>query len=370
MRVVCLVLLWLLMTPARADWLDSQRQGLQQAEVQLQLLAEMGNWPHLEGPTLRLGDKGDAVLKLREMLVLSGDLTEDVPGRDQFDAALGEAVKRFQGRLGLNEDGVVGKGTMAALNVTPAQRLTQIQATLARMRQLSPAGEQLIVNIPAYTLTWFAGDEVRLQSRIVVGRPSRPTPLMQSEVTAIELNPFWNVPYSIFRRDYLPKMRRQGFEPLVDHQIEIVEGYGRATQVVPLPEQVPAHWPPTWRLRQRAGDFNALGRLKFVLPNNEAIYLHHTNQPGLFRQAKRAYSSGCIRVEAAYTLADRLLFDHPGWRQALDSGQWQKIVLSQPLPVALVYWTAWVDASGHLHFRDDIYGLDLGPNSQFALHKD
>ena len=141
-------------------------------------------------------------------------------------------------------------------------------------------------------------------------------------------------------------------------------------QVVPLPEQVPAHWPPTWRLRHRAGDFNALGRLKFVLPNNEAIYLHHTNQPGLFRQAKRAYSSGCIRVEAAYTLADRLLFDHPGWRQALDSGQWQKITLSQPLPVALVYWTAWVDASGHLHFRDDIYGLDLGPDSQFALHKD
>ncbi|WP_115719760.1 L,D-transpeptidase family protein [Gallaecimonas mangrovi] len=369
MKSACILVWCLLAVPAQADWLESQKQSLEKVEVQLEMLAEQGPWLPLLGPKLKLGDSGPEVARLRERLVIFGDLTEDIPGNQQFDDATASAVRHFQWRMGLTEDGVVGQQTMAALNVTPAERLQQLRATLMRMSYLKAAHEQLIVNIPAFTLIWFEGNQVRLRSRIVVGRPSRPTPMMQSEITAIELNPYWNVPYSIFRRDYLPKIRRQGFEPLIDHQIEIVEGYGKRTQVVPMPDDVPNRWPADWRLRQKAGDFNALGRLKFVLPNNNAIYLHHTNQPYLFLKSRRAFSSGCIRVEEAYSLAGQLLADHPLWHQQLLSGQQEKIVLNKPLPVALVYWTVWLDASGYLHFRSDLYGLDLGPDSQFALHK-
>ncbi|EKE73716.1 L,D-transpeptidase family protein [Gallaecimonas xiamenensis] len=362
------LLLWA--WPLQADWLSDQRQALQKAAVQMELLADMGHWPYLEGATLKPGQQSDLVPAIRERLWLTGDLSDLAEPGDIYDEQLVAAVKAFQGRHGLKEDGIVGQATRQALNVTPAQRLLQIQGTLQRMAQLQPAPEQLVVNIPAFSLTWFDGDQVRLHSKIVVGRPSRPTPQMETQVTAIELNPYWNVPYSIFRRDYLPKVRRLGVAELVEHQIDIVEGYGNQTRVVPMPDELPSPWPPHWRLRQRAGDFNALGRLKFVLPNNDAIYLHHTNQPSLFRQARRAYSSGCIRVEEAYSLAAQLLFDHPDWRDRVASGQRVKIPLTVPLPIALVYWTAWLDDEGRLQFRDDLYGLDLGANSQYALHKD
>ncbi|WKE66280.1 L,D-transpeptidase family protein [Gallaecimonas kandeliae] len=365
--MLLLLLLW--GSPANADWLAQQRQALTQAAQQMEMLAQMGRWPQLDSDTLRPGDKAPAVAELREMLWLTGDLPEQ--GRsDVLDPALVAAVKRFQQRLGLDADGVVGKATRAALNVKPAQRLQQIQATLARMADFSPAPEQLVVNIPAFTLTWFDGDQVRLSSKIVVGRPSRPTPQFESELVAVELNPYWNVPYSIFRKDYLPKVRRLGVEELLRHHIDIVEGYGSQTQVIPMPEQLPSPWPPTWRLRQRAGVYNALGRIKFILPNNHAVYLHDTNQPELFHRARRAYSSGCVRVQMAYNLADQLLMGHPDWQQQVESGERQKIFLDKPLPIALVYWTAWVDDQGQLQLRDDLYGLDLGPGSQFALHKD
>ncbi|WP_341502025.1 L,D-transpeptidase family protein [Gallaecimonas sp. GXIMD4217] len=356
------VFLALLSGAVAADWLELRQTELALAREKLALLAEDGPWPVLPERTLKAGVRGDEVALLGRMLLKTGDLESIGPEPGQFDLPLEEAVRAFQRRHGLDDDGVVGPRTRRALNTPPWVRLRQVDASLARMAAFRPQAEQLVVNVPAFELEWWQEDKLRLSSRIIVGRPSRPSPLLSTAITGIELNPPWNVPYSIFRKDYLWKLRQ---DPgiLKRQYIDIVTGYGRQTQVLPMPDELPSPWPPHWRLRQRPGRHNALGLLKFVMPNDQAIYLHHTNQAGLFKKDRRAFSSGCIRVEAAFTLAEQLLADRPQWRELLSTGEHLTLALARPLPVALVYWTAWVDQAGRLQLRDDLYGWD---GSHFA----
>ena len=359
-------LLLLCALPVQASWLSEQRQALAREAVRLDMLAEQP-WPVLPANTLRRGDQGPVVLALAQLLIRTGDLQG--PAGNLFDARLQRAVRVFQRRHGLQADGVVGADTHAALAVPPAQRLLQVQQTLSRMAQFHPAAEQLVVNIPAFTLLWLSDDRVRLRSRVVVGKPSRPTPQLHSAITAVELNPFWNVPYSIFRKDYLPRLRWLGPTYLQQHQLEIVVGYGAATEIIPTPAELPKPWPADWRLRQQSGAANALGQIKFVMPNRQAIFLHDTNQPQLFSQPVRAYSSGCVRVELALELASALLGGRGDWQLALFEGRQLRLELDTPLPIALVYWTAWVDERGQLQLRDDLYNVTNSSSNSLEVVK-
>ncbi len=352
----------LVVSPVLADWLEQRQAELLFARERLQQMADEGPWPVLEEQSLKLDMSSPNVALLREQLVRTGDLHDIALDPNLFDEPLLEAVKAFQRRHGLNDDGVVGPKTRKALNTSPWGWIRQVDATMDRMAAFEAQPEQLVINVPAFELQWWRYDQLVLNSRIIVGRPSRPTPLLQSQITRVEFNPPWNVPYSIFRKDYRQRLR---WDPdlLRRKRFDIVSGYGRNARVIPVPAVLPDPWPRGWRLRQRPGRNNALGLIKFVMPNDEAIYLHHTNQPSLFEKDQRAFSSGCIRVEAAFELAGTLLADQPQWQDLLNSGRHLGLEVANPLPVTMVYWTAWVDSLGQLQLRDDLYGWD---SSHFA----
>lgn len=306
-----------------------------------------GGWPRVpDGPTLRPGDSGPGVAALRQRLASSGDFLGAAEG-EVFDAGLEVAVRRFQARHGLAADGVVGPATRAALAVPAAVRAHQVAVNLDRLRQAPPlpaGGLRVEVNVAAFELAVRRDAETLLTLRVAVGRPDSATPIMRDAIKTVIFNPHWTVPRSIVVNELLPReaadpglLEREGYEVLN-------EGY-----------------PP--RLRQRPGPGNALGRIKFSFPNDDAIYLHDTNAKQVFRASQRAVSHGCVRVDRPAELA-AVLIEATGTAEPdvvadrLGSSQPYALRLKQDVPVDLAYRTAWVDADGTLNFRADIYGLD------------
>jgi murein L,D-transpeptidase YcbB/YkuD len=280
-----------------------------------------------------------------------------------FDQALEAAVIRFQRRQGLEPDGVIGPKTRAALNVPVGQRVWQIMVNMERWRWLPRhlPTRRLEVNIAAARLDVIDGTRRVLRMRTVVGSPRHPTPVLASEIRAVVINPSWNVPTSIWKREIFPSLRRnQNY--LAARHMEII---GRPQD----PQGRRIDWrshrtpPPGIQIRQIPGPFNALGRVKFHIPNRFDVYLHDTPQRSFFKRADRALSHGCIRLEQP----DRLLaflFPDEAMRPQLagpDTPQprtTQTVAVAEPLPVFLLYWTAFAGADGTMHFRDDIYGHD------------
>ncbi len=341
-------------------------------------LANSGLWqPLAEGPTLELGMQGNDIAHLRQLLRLYGDYpprrnssSHSIPAADQFDHTLELSVRQFQTRHGQTADGKVGRITRRLLNTSPSYRVKQIALTMKRWREL-PArlGDRYLwVNLTDYRLQLVEQGEVRLDMRTIVGQRKRPTPVMQNTVNTLVLNPYWNLPRKIAEEDYLPKLRQQP-DYLTQRNIKILPDWGTSTPIAPdsIDWQTlnPQNFP--YRLRQDPGPGNALGHIKFVIPNSRAIYLHDTNARYLFNRRSRAISSGCIRVEKPYALARYLLRGSdwaPGrFHRTIDSGETRQIHLSQPVPVYLFYTTVWVDQRNTIQFRDDIYRHDqlLGP---------
>lgn len=327
-----------------------------------------GGWPGVpEGPTLREGDQGPRVALIRARLALEGDLLEARLGTESFDAALSAAVRRFQERHGLEADGLVGRRTRAALDVPAETRLEQILVNMERWRRLpwEPGGRFLLVNIPAFGLEVIEDRRVLFDMRAIVGRPSRPTPLFSDVVTYLDFNPTWTVPRRIAKLDILPEVRKDlGY--LARHDMRVFVGRGRSASEID-PELVdwlgvtPGKLPVT--LRQDPGPKNALGRVKFMLPNRYDVYLHDTPQRNLFAKDRRAFSSGCVRLERPLELAEYLLAGQDGWSRAkieevIQQGATASVWLARPIPVHMAYATAWATGDGRAHFRDDIYGLD------------
>lgn len=340
---------------------------LQGALTRYREIADTGGWPRLpDGPTLRAGARDAAIEALRARLAREG-MDGPVGGADSvFDATLEAAVRRFQARHGLDVDGAVGRQTRAALNTPATARAGQIVANLERRRWLgaAPGQRQVRVNVAAFTLDAIDGPDVALHMRVIVGRPYRPSPQFADRIRYLVLNPYWEVPPKLAAQDKLPLIRDDpGY--LAREHMRVLLGWGeRARELDPAGiDWQRLNTPLPFRLRQDPGPWNALGRIKFMFPNSYDVYLHDTPARELFARAERGFSSGCIRLEQPLVLADWLLADHPQWspqalRTAIDSGKTQTVNLRQPVPVYLLYWTAWVGSDGAVHFRRDLYDRD------------
>jgi len=320
------------------------------------------------GSKLKVGDKGMRVVALRDWLKASGDLSQSGDtGADLFDAALEQAVKKFQRRHGLEADGVVGSETTAALDVSPEYRLRQVRANLERWRWItSDLGDRyILVNIADFSVHIIEGESEIMSMPAVVGRPYRRTPDFSGRMTHLEVNPYWNIPPRLAREDILPKVK--GIPGYLEAQnIRVFRDWSAG---VPEIDRNTVDWSRVepeslaYKFQQLPGPLNSLGQIKFVFPNKFDVYLHDTPAKELFKKPVRDFSSGCIRVERPIELAAYLLKDDPEWnetklREAIQTGTTRIIPLKHPINVHVLYWTAWMDGEGHIHFRQDIYGRD------------
>jgi murein L,D-transpeptidase YcbB/YkuD len=328
-----------------------------------------GEWPQVPpGPNMEEGDQGHRVTALRSRLVATNDLDPSLDNDfDHFNEGLKQAVLRFQRRHGLKADGIVGPETLRALNVPIGQRVSQLRANLERWRWLPQdlGRRYILVNIANFELDVVEDGQIIMTMRVVVGRRYRRTPVFTDTMTYMELNPYWHVPPRIAVRDIVPQIQKDP-EYLGRKKIRVFESWDdQAPEIQPESidwTQATARDFP-FKLRQEPGSSNALGRVKFMFPNKFNVYLHDTPAQDLFQKVKRTFSSGCIRVERPIDLAEYLLREDSEWTRdriadAIEGGETQTVSIPKPLPVHLLYWTAWVDSEGTVHFRDDIYGRD------------
>jgi murein L,D-transpeptidase YcbB/YkuD len=348
---------------------------LQQALGRYKEIAAKGGWPAVpDGPDLKAGATGPRVAALRARLAATGDLPAQQqpektrPGAQTpapvFDAALSSAVSRFQQRHGLEITGTVDEETLAELNVPVEDRIRQIQVNMERWRWMpqSLGDRYILVNVPEFEMRLIEGGRKALEMRVVVGKDQSRTPAFSDRMTYLELNPAWNVPASIVTEEILPALAKNP-SYLASHNMDVVRGWGDGEEVVDASMIHQIGQSPEYRVRQRPGADNPLGKVKFMFPNEFDIYLHDTPADHLFDRAERDFSHGCIRLEKPLELARYLLKDDPKWtpealRTALDSGEHASIPLPKPLAVHILYWTAWVDADGTVQLRKDVYGHD------------
>ncbi|MDN3663645.1 L,D-transpeptidase family protein [Vibrio agarivorans] len=288
------------------------------------------------------------------------DTSMVTPDLDWYDESLEAAILEFQRIHGLKQDGVIGPKTTKWFNVSPRYRMTKLALNVERSRLWNKGNAtQIVVNVPSFEMRYSHSGEQVFESKVVVGKLRRPTPIMQIHMQSVVLNPTWNIPWKIMVEDIVPKAKRDP-SYLQRQGIDILESW-TSNRIIPY-ESInwatmnPRSFP--YRMRQRSGYKNALGLYKFNTPNARAIYLHDTPSKNLFNQDMRAFSSGCIRVEHAEEFAEVLL-DYQGIeRNRLSTARSNKhIQFNQQIPVFIIYQTAWLE-NGEVHYRDDIYDLD------------
>ena len=340
---------------------------LREALLYYRELASKGGWPTIpDGPILRRGDRGSSVAALRERLTLCGDLGgSEFMDAALFDESLEQALKRFQLRHGLTVDGAMGASTRAELNVSVERRVEQLELNLECLRWFPQdlGRRHIIVNIAAFQLEVVEDETIELFMRVVVGTTDNTTPVLNDTIRYIVLNPYWEVPHSIAVKEILPQVKRDpGY--LFRERLRVFKGWGGG-EVNPAQvnwsEITPEAFP--YRLRQDTGPLNSLGRVKFVFLNKFNVYLHDTPERYLFEKPRRDFSHGCIRIQKPIDLAVYLLQEDPSWNRdalmgALDKAVNRSVPLPEPIPICLVYWTAWADRDGTIQFRRDIYGFD------------
>jgi len=327
-----------------------------------------GGWPVVPaGPALKRDAADRRVAALRARLAASGDLSAAQGAGERFDRLVERAVRRFQARHGLLADGVVGPRTLAALNVPAADRRAQLALNRGRLAawRTHIGGAGLVVNIPDASLELLEDGRRVLRSRVVVGQPGWPTPVLHSAIFAIDVNPKWYVPARIAARELLPRARRDP-DYLRNLNIRVFEPDGAGNlyaREVPYGRIDFARGAAGYRLRQDEGPGNALGSVKFVFDNPYSVFLHDTPHRHLFDLPERNLSHGCVRVAAALDLARHFAAREPalgvaGLEAAIAAGETRRLPLSRPVPIHIVYLTAWVDRRGLAQFRRDIYRRD------------
>ncbi|WP_322989271.1 MULTISPECIES: L,D-transpeptidase family protein [unclassified Hoeflea] len=322
-----------------------------------------GGWPIVPATKkLRMGDSEPEVRLLRQRLIASGDLDRNAGLSNAFDSYVDGAVKQFQARHGLPPDGVLGSYTYQALNVSAAVRLGQLETNLVRLRSMSGflGDRYVMVNIPAAQIEAVENDRVVLRHTAIVGKIDRQTPILNSKIHQIILNPYWTSPRSIIQKDIVPLMRKDPTY-LARNSIRLFDGQGN--EVAPETIDWNAEKAPALMFRQDPGKGNAMASTKINFHNPHAVYMHDTPQQGVFNKLLRFESSGCVRVQNVRDLNTWLLRDTPGWdRQTMEgviaSGENTEIDLSVPVPVYFTYFTAWASEDGVVQFRDDVYQRD------------
>jgi L,D-transpeptidase YcbB len=312
------------------------------------------------------------VARLRQL----GDLTPEAgAAASDYHGAIVDAVKRFQARHGLATDGVLGKATVAALNVPLRHRVQQLDLTLERYRWLPRKFPQppLVINIPQFRLRTMRRQPAPFISMaVIVGKAYRhQTPVFAEYMRYVIFRPYWVVPKSIQRAELVPKIRRDR-DYLAKHNYEVVDAYGAVVADGAIDDEVLHELAMgALTIRQKPGPKNSLGLIKFIFPNNYSVYLHATPEHQLFAHARRDFSHGCIRVEEPVKLAAWVLRNNPGWdeariRAAMSGDRTLQVNLAKPIPVLILYSTAIVTPDGVVHFFDDIYGHDAALVSALA----
>ncbi len=295
--------------------------------------------------SLRSGDSSELIGRIKKRLsFLQGD---SLANNNLFDTSMVLAIKKFQDRHGIEVDGVIGNKVISDLNIPLKKRVEQLLINMERARWMPPQQDStfVLVNIPEFKLRVFEKSKIALQMNVIVGSSANGTVIFNGNLQYIVFSPYWNVPESIVRNEILPAIRRNpGY--IAKHNMEITNAKGKLPQV-----------------RQKPGPNNALGRVKFLFPNNFSIYLHDTPNRNLFAQTNRGLSHGCIRIAEPKKFAEFLLRDQPNYTStAIDSLMYLEkekwVTLKKKIPVFLVYFTSWVDQTGVLHFRRDIYQHD------------
>jgi murein L,D-transpeptidase YcbB/YkuD len=335
----------------------------EQAITQYQNIAAQGGWqPVPDTKKLQLGVVDPDVVPLRTRLMVSGDLPQSAGVSEAFDSYVDSAVKRFQARHGLPADGAMGKYTYAAMNVSAQIRLGQLQTNLQRLRERAGTlgNRYVMVDIPATQVEAVENDRVVLRHAAIVGKIDRQTPIVDSKINEIIVNPYWNAPVSIVRRDIIPLMRKDP-NYLKDSHIRLFAPDG--SEVDPMTVDWSTDDAAKYRFRQDPGSDNAMASVKINFPSPDGVYMHDTPQQSLFGKLMRFDSSGCVRVQNVRDLVTWILRDTPGWdRQhfeaAIKTGENTPVAVTNPVPVYFLYLSAWSTGPGVVQFRDDIYGLD------------
>ncbi|MGL6315564.1 L,D-transpeptidase family protein [Vibrio sp. WXL103] len=327
------------------------------------LMAHSNQWVSLvsNDGLKRVGD----LLPERELIIeridMAGiDTSGIAPGLDWYDESLKQAMVEFQRIHGLKQDAIIGPKTTRWLNVSPRYRKTKLALNLERARLWDKGNTtQVTVNVPSFEMQFSHSGQQLFESKVVVGKLRRPTPIMETQMKSVVLNPTWNIPWKIMVEDIIPKAKRDP-SYLARQGIDIIESWTSPRIISPATINWETLHPRAFpfRMRQRSGYNNALGLYKFNTPNPRAIYLHDTPSKNLFDLDMRAFSSGCIRVEHAEEFAEALL-DYQGIERdkLLNSSTNRHIRFNRQIPVMIIYQTAWLE-DGVVHYRDDIYDLD------------
>ncbi|WP_395043998.1 murein L,D-transpeptidase [Flavobacterium sp.] len=310
---------------------------------------------------LKVSQSDSCLLKIKEYLVL----TEDLKNNDNtivFTDTLAIAISNFQLRTGLKENGEIGLSTIAEFNKPIDFRIKQIMINMERLRWFPDEIESniLLINIPEFKLHVFENNKKIWDAKVVVGKIATRTSIFKGNISQIILNPFWNVPNSIIQNEILPKLKRNR-SYLTSNNMEVLSGNNVINSSSINWKKYNKSIP--YSIRQKPGEDNALGKIKFVFPNDFRIYLHDTPSKNLFNENQRAFSHGCIRVEEPKKLALYLLRKDKNWNEEkIDSilltNKTLDIQLQPNIPIYIVYFTAWVDSIGQINFRNDLYHLD------------
>jgi len=334
-------------------------------------IKENGGWPHisLKG-ILKPGRSNPVVPLIRERLLITGDYIPCAESEesDLYDNCLKKAVIRYQKRNGLVANGVIGKNTVRAMNKTVEERIAIIKINLDRIKWLHerPDNRHIIINIPDYRLYYEENGKLEMTMKVIVGRRKNPTPIFSNRVKSVVLNPYWNVPKSIIQKEMIPKLLRNP-HAMAGQGIDIYTGWGSDAKKV---SGSSVNWAQyrysktvPFRFAQRPGNRNALGRIKFLFPNQFNVYMHDTPTKHLFKRHKRSYSHGCIRLEKPKLMMETIASFNPTLEldkanKILKSKKNTYFSLKNTIPIDVVYLTAWVGYDGKLQFRDDVYGYD------------
>lgn len=320
-------------------------------------VAKKGGWPQVNPvkKPLKKGMNSPEIATIKKRLAATGDLVAGDTSQ-LFTDTLVMAVKNFQTRHGFTPTGIVSDSLIREMNVSVVNRIQQLLMNMDRMRWLAnnPTGNLIVVNIPEFEMHVYEGKQKAFDMDVVVGKEGHNTMMFNGDLNQVVFSPYWNVPSSIVTKEILPAIEKN--PKYLDKENMEITGDDDGVPVI----------------RQKPGEKNALGRVKFLFPNSFNIYFHDTPSKNLFNKDQRAYSHGCIRLKEPEKMANYVLRNQPEWtpekiEEAMNSGEQKFVKVKDPIPVVITYYTAWVDENGQLNFRKDIYGHDENLASKMFL---